>query len=110
MEEHEELVTVSVNVPRGRLGDLYRYVAELNEGGLSPSAPGATSAGIKPWDADDIELATQLYGTVSENARRILDELTPDVVHVLVDGRIVASGGDELASRLEHDGYDAWRN
>jgi Fe-S cluster assembly ATP-binding protein len=41
--------------------------------------------------------------------RRILDELTPDVVHVLVDGRIVASGGDELASQLEREGYESWR-
>jgi len=42
--------------------------------------------------------------------RRILDELTPDHVHVLVDGTIVASGGDELASRLEDEGYESWRH
>jgi Fe-S cluster assembly ATP-binding protein len=41
--------------------------------------------------------------------RRILDELAPDRVHVLVDGRIVESGGDELASRLEREGYESWR-
>jgi Fe-S cluster assembly ATP-binding protein len=41
--------------------------------------------------------------------RRILDELTPDYVHVLVDGRIVESGGNELATRLESEGYEAWR-
>ncbi|HUY07142.1 MAG TPA: Fe-S cluster assembly ATPase SufC [Acidimicrobiales bacterium] len=41
--------------------------------------------------------------------RRILDELTPDFVHVLIDGRIVASGGDELASQLESKGYESWR-
>jgi Fe-S cluster assembly ATP-binding protein len=41
--------------------------------------------------------------------QRILDELTPDVVHILVDGRIVQSGGPELARRLEQEGYDAWR-
>ena len=41
--------------------------------------------------------------------RRILDELTPDFVHVLVDGKIVASGGDELASQLEKKGYESWR-
>jgi Fe-S cluster assembly ATP-binding protein len=41
--------------------------------------------------------------------RRLLDELRPDVVHILVDGRIVDSGGLELAARLEAEGYDAWR-
>ena len=41
--------------------------------------------------------------------QRILDELTPDRVHILVDGRIVDSGGPELARRLEEEGYEAWR-
>ncbi len=40
---------------------------------------------------------------------RILELLRPDVVHVLVDGRIVASGGPELADRLEAEGYEPWR-
>jgi len=37
--------------------------------------------------------------------RRLLDELHPDAVHVLVRGEIVASGGPELADELEHTGY-----
>ncbi len=41
--------------------------------------------------------------------QRLLDYLTPDVVHILVDGRIVATGGPELAQQLEAEGYDAWR-
>jgi Fe-S cluster assembly ATP-binding protein len=41
--------------------------------------------------------------------QRLLDHLTPDVVHILIDGRIVATGGPELATRLESEGYDAWR-
>ena len=41
--------------------------------------------------------------------QRLLDELAPDVVHILVDGRIVESGGLELATRLEVEGYDSWR-
>lgn len=41
--------------------------------------------------------------------QRLLDHLTPDVVHILVDGRVVDSGGPELAQRLEAEGYDAWR-
>lgn len=38
--------------------------------------------------------------------QRILNYITPDFVHVLKDGRIVRSGGKELALQLEADGYD----
>jgi len=40
---------------------------------------------------------------------RILDLLRPDVVHVLVDGKIADTGGHELADRLEAEGYEPWR-
>jgi Fe-S cluster assembly ATP-binding protein len=40
---------------------------------------------------------------------RILELLRPDAVHVLVDGRIVESGGPQLAERLEAEGYEPWR-
>ncbi|MCB0994455.1 MAG: Fe-S cluster assembly ATPase SufC [Acidimicrobiales bacterium] len=40
--------------------------------------------------------------------QRLLDLLQPDHVHVLVAGRIVASGGMELAAQLERDGYEAF--
>jgi Fe-S cluster assembly ATP-binding protein len=38
--------------------------------------------------------------------QRLLNHITPDVVHVLADGRIVRSGGPELAHELEAKGYD----
>ena len=38
--------------------------------------------------------------------QRILNYITPDFVHVLLDGRIVKSGGRELALELEEKGYD----
>jgi Fe-S cluster assembly ATP-binding protein len=38
--------------------------------------------------------------------RRILDYITPDFVHIMLDGRIVEEGGRELAERLEEKGYD----
>ena len=41
--------------------------------------------------------------------QRLLEHLVPDVVHVLVDGRIVASGEADLARQLESEGYEAWR-
>jgi Fe-S cluster assembly ATP-binding protein len=37
--------------------------------------------------------------------QRILNYLKPDVVHVMVDGKIVESGGPDLALRLEDEGY-----
>ena len=38
--------------------------------------------------------------------QRLLDYIVPDVVHVLVDGKIVLTGGKELALELEEKGYD----
>lgn len=38
--------------------------------------------------------------------QRLLDYITPDFVHVMYDGRIVKSGGKELAHELENKGYD----
>jgi Fe-S cluster assembly ATP-binding protein len=42
--------------------------------------------------------------------QRLLNHITPDVVHVLADGRIVRSGGPELAHELEARGYDWLRD
>ena len=39
--------------------------------------------------------------------QRLLDYVKPDFVHVLADGRIVRSGGPELALELEREGYGA---
>jgi Fe-S cluster assembly ATP-binding protein len=41
--------------------------------------------------------------------QRLLDEIQPDHVHILVDGRIVRSGGMELVEQLERDGYEAFK-
>ena len=38
--------------------------------------------------------------------QRLLDYIVPDFVHVLFDGKIVKSGGKELALELEAKGYD----
>ena len=37
---------------------------------------------------------------------RILEYVTPDFVHILIDGRIVREGGSELANELEDKGYE----
>ncbi|MEX0865138.1 MAG: Fe-S cluster assembly ATPase SufC [Acidimicrobiia bacterium] len=41
--------------------------------------------------------------------QRLLDYVTPDRVHIFLDGRIVESGGPELAVRLEDVGYESFR-
>ena len=38
--------------------------------------------------------------------QRLLEYIVPDVVHVLMDGKIVKTGGKELALELEEKGYD----
>jgi Fe-S cluster assembly ATP-binding protein len=42
--------------------------------------------------------------------QRLLDHIVPDVVHVLAAGRIVRSGGKELALELEATGYVQYQN
>ncbi len=41
--------------------------------------------------------------------QRMLDYITPDVVHIFVDGNIVATGGPDLAAKVEEAGYDEFR-
>lgn len=38
--------------------------------------------------------------------QRLLNYIEPDFVHVMMQGKVVKSGGKELAERLEHEGYD----
>ena len=40
--------------------------------------------------------------------QRLLDHLQPDHVHILVDGKIIESGGFELVEKLDIQGYEAW--
>lgn len=41
--------------------------------------------------------------------QRLLDYITPQRVHIFMDGRVLQSGGPELANRLEEEGYDSFR-
>ena len=59
-----------------------------------------------------LALATTEWGCgilVITHFRRLLHELTPTVIHVLSEGRVVATGGPELAEVLERDGYEPFR-
>ncbi len=41
--------------------------------------------------------------------QRMLDYITPDVVHIFVDGKVVETGGPDLAEAIEESGYDNYR-
>ncbi|GHF96108.1 ABC transporter ATP-binding protein [Deinococcus piscis] len=47
-----------------------------------------------------------LGGLIITHYQRLLDYIVPDKVHIIVDGRVVESGGPELAKRLDAEGYD----
>jgi len=77
----------------------------------------ATAAGL---DIDVLRIAAQGIRNVRTDQPdmgvvlithdpQLLSEVTPDHIHILVDGHIAASGGMELATQLEQDGYDAFR-
>jgi Fe-S cluster assembly ATP-binding protein len=58
-----------------------------------------------------VQAATEEFGLgvlAITHYHRLLDELDPDVVHILARGLIVASGGPELAQQVEIDGYAAF--
>ena len=48
----------------------------------------------------------QTSAIVITHYQRLLDYLKPDIVHVLIDGRIVKTGGPELAAEIEERGFD----
>jgi Fe-S cluster assembly ATP-binding protein len=53
-------------------------------------------------------VSPEMGALVITHYQRILDYVTPDFVHVFVDGRIVEEGGPELAHKLEAEGYEAF--
>ena len=52
----------------------------------------------------------QTSAMVITHYQRLLDYLKPDIVHVLMAGRIVKTGGPELATRIEQQGFDWIKN
>ena len=80
-------------------------VLDETDSGLDIDALRQVAAGIDEIRKDRAELGL----LVITHYQRILDYLHPDVVHVLIDGRVVASGGAELARTVEADGFDAFR-
>ena len=80
-------------------------ILDETDSGLDIDALSVVARGVEQVRAGRPDLGVLLV----THYQRILDQLHPDRVHLLVDGRIATSGGPELALRLEKDGYEAWR-
>jgi Fe-S cluster assembly ATP-binding protein len=80
-------------------------VLDETDSGLDIDALREVAFGVKEVRTSRPQLGVLLI----THYQRILGHLTPDKVHLLVNGRIVESGGPDLARRLEEEGYEAWR-
>src|SRR2546423_474662 len=80
------------------------HLALLDEtdSGLDIDALKTVANGINKLHQQDAERAVLLV----THYQRLLNYVVPDAVHVMMDGRIVKSGGKELAFQLEEKGYD----
>ena len=79
-------------------------VLDETDSGLDIDALKTVAAGVnKLKRADNAQLVITHY-------QRLLNYIVPDFVHVLCDGRVVRSGGKELALELEERGYDWIQN
>jgi Fe-S cluster assembly ATP-binding protein len=75
-------------------------ILDETDSGLDIDALKVVSSGVnKLKRADSAQLVITHY-------QRLLNYIIPDFVHVMADGRIVKSGGKELALELEANGYD----
>jgi len=70
------------------------------DSGLDIDALKIVAAGVNAMRAEDRSFL------IITHYQRLLNYIKPDFVHVMMQGRIVKSGGPELAERLEAEGYD----
>ncbi len=75
-------------------------VLDETDSGLDIDALRIVSAGVNALRGPNLGVL------LITHYQRLLDYIVPDVVHVMVEGRIVRSGGKELALELEERGYD----
>src|SRR3954470_10840840 len=80
-------------------------ILDETDSGLDIDALKVVAKGVQEVRRDRPELGVLCI----THYQRLLEHLQPDRVHILIDGRVVDSGGMELAERLEAHGYDAWR-
>jgi len=77
-------------------------ILDETDSGLDIDALRVVSRGVQEVRRDRPELGVLAI----THYQRLLDELQPDQVHVIIDGRIVETGGPELAQQLEREGYE----
>jgi len=77
-------------------------ILDETDSGLDIDALRVVATGVQEVRRDRPELGVLAI----THYQRLLDELQPDRVHVIIDGRIVESGGPELSARLEAEGYE----
>ncbi|PKR90283.1 Fe-S cluster assembly ATPase SufC [Pleomorphomonas diazotrophica] len=77
-------------------------ILDETDSGLDIDALKVVSEGVNALRAPDRAFV------VITHYQRLLDHIVPDIVHVLSDGRIVRTGGPELALDLEKNGYAAY--
>ena len=70
------------------------------DSGLDIDALKVVSKGINKMRGEDFGCL------IITHYQRLLNYITPDFVHVMMQGRVVKSGGEELAKRLEEEGYE----
>lgn len=75
-------------------------VLDETDSGLDIDALRIVSEGVNTLRGPD------LGALVITHYQRILNYIKPDIVHIMMDGRIVESGGSDLALHLEEQGYD----
>jgi Fe-S cluster assembly ATP-binding protein len=78
-------------------------VLDETDSGLDIDALRVVAGGVKAL------IGPEMGALVITHYQRILNYITPDFVHVMIDGRIVKSGGKELAHELEEKGYEGVR-
>jgi Fe-S cluster assembly ATP-binding protein len=80
-------------------------ILDETDSGLDIDALRVVATGVQEVRRDRPELGVLAI----THYQRLLDELRPDQVHVIVDGRIVESGGPDLSGRLESEGYERFQ-
>jgi Fe-S cluster assembly ATP-binding protein len=82
-------------------------ILDETDSGLDVDALKAVGESVNALRASDEGRSTGLL--IITHYPRILQYVEPDVVHVMIDGRIVKTGGADLAQRIEREGYEVIR-
>src|SRR3954462_12640362 len=77
-------------------------ILDETDSGLDIDALRVVAGGVKEL------VGPEMGALVITHYQRILDYITPDFVHVFINGRIVEEGGPELAHKLEAEGYERY--